>query len=88
MNREVIEEYIIELCYKKASSEHPHLDIKDLIINTLDILGDNVDVVYYFNLTSRRDPKVKMEIKRNYKFTKKDFIPYLRDKRLEDLLNS
>ena len=87
MNKEIIEQYIYEICYKKASVENPYLDIKDLRIETLNILGDNVEVLYYFNLTSRQDPKVKMEIKRTYKFTKKRLIPYLRDERLKKLLN-
>ena len=88
MNKEIVEQYIYELCYKKSSSENPYLDVKDLKINKITILNDVVEAFYYFNLTSRKDPNIKMEIKGHYKFTKKDFIPYLRDKRLEDLLKS
>ncbi len=51
MNKEIIEEHIIELCYKKAQKEHPHLLIKNLKINKINILEDNIDVLYYFDLT-------------------------------------
>ena len=86
MNKEIIEEHIIELCYKKAQKEHPHLLIKNLKINKINILEDNIDVLYYFDLTIKRYPKVFMNIKKNDNFKQKDLILYLRDKRLTDLL--
>jgi len=86
MNKEIIEEHIIELCYEKAQKEHPHLLIENLKINKINLLEDNIDVLYYFDITSKRDTKVFMNIKRNDNFKQKDFISYLRDRRLTDLL--
>ena len=87
MNKEIIEEHIIELCYKNALKAHPHLLIKNIKIHKINILDDNIDVLYYFDLTSKRDLRVFMNIKRNDNFKQKDFISYLRDRRLTDLLN-
>jgi hypothetical protein len=86
MNKEIIEEHIIELCYEKAQKEHPHLLIENLKINKINLLEDNIDVLYYFDLTSKRDPKVFMNIKKNDNFKLKYLIYYLRDRILTYLL--
>ena len=83
-------EFFLELCQKHEEIEHPYLDVNNLTINKYFLsTGDKkyFDVKYSFDLTSRIDKKVFMNCSKTKIFMYDKIISYLRDKRIEELLD-